>query len=85
MTDELARQCERAVHVITPDGCVLRGGRASLYIMHRVGWRRLAALFSTPPLLWLVELVYRFVAANRQWVSRFFFRSESRVDTDVRL
>ena len=74
MTDELARQCERAVHVITSEGHVLRAGRASLYVMEQVGWRRFAALFSSPLLLWLVELVYRFVASNRQWLSRIFFR-----------
>ena len=77
MTDELARQCERAVHVITPEGRVLRAGRASLYAMDAVGWRRFAALFSLPPLSWLVERVYAFVAAHRGWLSRVFFRSES--------
>jgi len=77
MTEELARQCERAVHVITPEGRLLRAGRASLYAMDAVGWHRLAAFCSTPPLLWLVELVYRFVASHRRWLSRFFFSSES--------
>jgi hypothetical protein len=80
MTDELERQCERAVHVITPDGRVLRAGRASLYLMESVGWRRFTAISSAPPLIWLAELVYRFVAYHRKWLSRFLFLTESGVD-----
>ena len=54
MTDALAARCARAVHVITPEGEVLSGGRASLYALDRVGWRRLAAVCARPPLRWLV-------------------------------
>ena len=37
MTDSLARRCERAVHVFTPDGQVLSAGRASLYVLGEGG------------------------------------------------
>ena len=74
MTDALARRCERAVHVMTPDGTLLSAGRASLYAMDAVGWHRFSAAFSRRPLIWLVEGTYRLVADHRQGVSRFLFR-----------
>ncbi len=70
ITDALAARCARAVHVITPEGEILRGGRASLYALDRVGWRRLAAVCSRPPLIWLVEAGYWLVARNRGLLSR---------------
>ncbi len=70
MTDELAARCARAVHVITPEGLVLRGGRASLYALDQVGWRRLAAVGAWPPLRWLVEAGYWLVARSRGLLSR---------------
>jgi hypothetical protein len=74
MTEELARRCAAAVHVITPDGVTLSGGRASLHALDLVGWHCFASTFSTRPLIWIVELVYRAVARNRGLVSRYFFR-----------
>jgi len=74
MTDALAARCARAVHVLTPDGTLLDGGRASLFVLGRIGWPRLARLLGLPPLVWLVELGYRLVAANRGLLSRVFFR-----------
>lgn len=70
MTDALAARCARTVHVITPEGTVLRGGRASLYVLDRIGWRRLAAVASRRPLVWIVEAGYRLVARNRGLLSR---------------
>ena len=75
MTDDLRRQCARAVHVITPDGRTLRGGRASLHVLGLVGWRRFAAVFSMPPLVWLAEAGYWIVARNRSFFGRFLFRA----------
>jgi hypothetical protein len=74
MTDELAARCARAVHVITPDGAVLRAGRASVYVLDHVGWRVPARLASRPPLAWLVEVGYWLVARNRGLASRVMFR-----------
>jgi predicted DCC family thiol-disulfide oxidoreductase YuxK len=70
MTDELAARCARAVHVITREGEVLSGGRASLYVLDQIGWRRLAAVCSRPPLRWLVEAGYWLVARSRGLLSR---------------
>ncbi|MFN3650512.1 MAG: thiol-disulfide oxidoreductase DCC family protein [Armatimonadota bacterium] len=79
MTPELERACERAVHVITPEGRLLRAGRASLYLLQHVGWGPLAALLCWPPFIWVVEAVYWLVARNRGFVSRFLFRGEEDV------
>lgn len=70
MTDALEARCARAVHVITPEGDVLSGGRASLYALEQVGWRRFAVACSRPPLLWLIEAGYWLVARNRGLLSR---------------
>ena len=70
MTPELRDACRAAVHVRTTDGTWLRGGRACLFVLERIGWPRLARLATTPPLIWLVEAGYRVVAANRPFFSR---------------
>jgi predicted DCC family thiol-disulfide oxidoreductase YuxK len=72
MTDRLAQRCARAVHVITPEGNVLSGGRATLYALDQIGWHRTAGLCSRPPLLWLVEGGYWLVARRRGLLSRLF-------------
>jgi len=75
MTPELADACARAVHVVCPDGTLLRAGHGCLYVLRAVGWWWLAPL-SVPPLLWLVELGYQLVARNRRFFARFIFRRE---------
>ncbi len=75
MTPELRAACRAAVHVRTMAGEWLRGGRACLFVLERVGWPRLARFASLPPLVWAVELVYRGVAGNRPFFSRLFARS----------
>ena len=74
MTPRLRRACARAVHVVTPDGRVFRGGRASLRVLGVLGWRRTSAILAMPPLVWLVEIGYRIVADNRPFFARFLFR-----------
>ena len=74
MTLALRDACREAVHVRTTDGKWLRGGRASLFVLERIGWPRLARLAQLPPLVWLVEAGYRVVAANRPFFSRLFAR-----------
>ena len=77
MTDDLAARCERAVHVLGADGALLSAGRASLFVLERIGWHPgLARALGVPPLVWGVELGYRIVAANRPLFSRFFFTEE---------
>ncbi|MGO9831857.1 MAG: thiol-disulfide oxidoreductase DCC family protein [Myxococcaceae bacterium] len=74
MTAELREACARAAHVVTPDGQVLRAGRAVLYVLGRLGHPQLARLLSLPPLVWGVGLGYWLVARHRQLFSRVLFR-----------
>jgi predicted DCC family thiol-disulfide oxidoreductase YuxK len=74
MTDALRIACARAVHVVTPDGRVLRAGPASLRVLERLGFRATATLLSIPPLVWLLEAGYWVVARNRPFLSRLTFR-----------
>lgn len=76
MTDALAARCARAVHVLTPDGTLLAGGRASLFVLERIGFPRLARLLRRRPLVWAVEAGYRLVARNRGCFARLLFRRE---------
>lgn len=70
MTAELRAACAWAVHVVTPSGRVLRGGRAVLFVVHGLGYRRFARMLARRPLVWLVEGGYRVVAANRGLIER---------------
>ena len=63
MTPALHEQCEQAMHVVLPAQHRLRGGRACLYILRVIGYRRTAAVFSLWPLSWVVDLGYDIVAA----------------------
>jgi hypothetical protein len=75
MTDALAARCARAVHVLGRDGTLLAGGRATLFILEKIGWHpRLARLGRRRPFVWAVELGYWIVARNRPLFSRFMFR-----------
>ena len=74
MTAALQLACAHAVHVVTPDGQVLRAGRAVLYIVGRLGHAALARVLAVPPLLWGVEFAYFVVARNRRLFSRVLFR-----------
>jgi len=77
MTWELAEACAAALHVVTEDGKILKAGRACLFVLGALGWRRTAWLLSLPPLVWVVELGYRLVARHRSFFSRFLFRERS--------
>ena len=76
MTPELRRACERAFHVITIGGQTLRAGRAMLFVLENMGWKRLGHLLTLPPFVWIVELAYRLIASNRDFFARFLFRGE---------
>jgi predicted DCC family thiol-disulfide oxidoreductase YuxK len=76
MTPALRAACEKAAHIVTADGTVLRAGRASLFIMEELGWGWIARLLALPPFIWGVELAYRLVADHRIFFSRFLFRRE---------
>ncbi len=74
MTPELRGACARAVHVVTREGEVLRAGRASLFVLRELGYRRTARFFSLPPLLLLVEIGYWIVARNRRLAGKLIRR-----------
>lgn len=73
MTPTLYEQCKWAMHIVLPDQPLLRGGRACLYILRVIGYRRTAAVFSLWPLSWMVDIGYAIVAQNRLLFSRFLF------------
>jgi predicted DCC family thiol-disulfide oxidoreductase YuxK len=74
MTPALRDACRAAVHVRTADGRWLRGGRACLFVLERIGWPRLARVARRPPLVWGVEAGYALVARNRELFSRALLR-----------
>jgi hypothetical protein len=74
MTPALFAACDKAVHVVCADGSVLRAGRASLFVIGGLGWRRTSRVLSLAPFIWFVELGYAIVAANRAFFTRFMFK-----------
>lgn len=77
MTPELYEACKRAVHVITADGEILRAGRATLFILERLGWGYgVPRLLKLQPFISFVELGYAVVARNRSLFYRLLFRRE---------
>lgn len=76
MTDALRVACDRAVHVISRDGEVLKAGRAVLFVLRELGWRKSTWLLRLPPFIWGIEIGYWIVARNRRFFSRFLFRQE---------
>ena len=77
MTDDLARRCEDAIHIVASDGRVVaRAGRAALMMIEDLGWPRFAALLRLRPFVWFVELGYKMVANHRPLFARFFFTRE---------
>jgi hypothetical protein len=70
MTDDLARRCVQAMHVITPDGETLAAGQASVCVLGLIGYPRVACVAGLPPFIWGVELGYWVVARNRIFFSR---------------
>jgi predicted DCC family thiol-disulfide oxidoreductase YuxK len=78
MTPHLYEACRKSVHVITPDGRILNAGRASLFILEKIGYPHwLIRPFCWPPLGWFAELGYHIVAANRPFFDRFLFRKKT--------
>ena len=76
MTPALTAACEYAVHVVKSDGTILRAGRATLFVLEKLGWGGVARFLMLPPFLWVIELGYIIVARNRDFFSRFLFTTE---------
>ena len=71
MTPALALACEEAVHVVRPNGEILRAGRAVLFALETIGFTKSSRILRTPPFIWLVEIGYRLVAQNRHRLNRW--------------
>ncbi len=84
MTPALRERARRAVQVLTPEGRRLEAGRASLYVLARVGYPGAARVLSLPPFSWAVELGYRGVAANRRFLERWLSRDPRRCRAEDR-
>ncbi len=78
MTPPLFDACEKAVHVISADGQVIKAGRAAMFILQEIGYypRWLTRLLTGYPLVWFTELGYRLVAENRGLFSKLMFTRE---------
>jgi len=72
MTPLLRVQAQKSIQLITTDGRQLSGGRAALFALRETGWHpQLVRLLEHRPFVWVVELGYKIVAANRSLFSRF--------------
>jgi predicted DCC family thiol-disulfide oxidoreductase YuxK len=65
MTPELRQACAEALHAITPQGRVLRGGDATIFTLGALGWRVAARVLWLRPLRDVVGFGYRVVAGMR--------------------
>lgn len=74
MTPARYEACKRAIHVIMPDGRVLRAGRAAMELLKVMGLRTLGTIGSFPPMIWFIELGYWLIARNRSRVYRWFLK-----------
>ena len=77
MDGHMRGRFEKAFHVGMPNGEYLRAGKASLFILEKLGWSWRARMLTYPPVIWLVELAYIIIANNRDFFARFMFRSEN--------
>lgn len=76
MTPAMVEASEKAVQVVTAEGARISAGRAVLFILGQLGWKRFERIFSWPPLLFFVELGYSLVAGHRVFFSKILFRRE---------
>ena len=79
MTPQLKAACEGAVHVITRDNQIYRGGAAVLFLFHQLlplPWRFIPRLLSGAPWIWSIEIIYQIVARNRPFFAGFIVPNE---------
>lgn len=77
MTPQLYEACKQAAHVFAADGCILKAGRAVMFVFEEIGYPQwLVRPFTWPPLVWLTELGYWVVANNRPFFSKYLFTRE---------
>lgn len=73
MTDELREAAAGALHVLLPDGTIIVGDRAVVYVYEKLGYA-VAGVFRLPPLSWVSPLMYSVLANHRRFFARFAFR-----------
>jgi predicted DCC family thiol-disulfide oxidoreductase YuxK len=67
-----------AIHSISPDGTIHRGARCIRFVALRLPVLVPVALFLwLPGVIWIAELLYRWVSNNRLLLSRWFGCSEA--------
>ena len=70
MTPSLATACAQALHVVDSAGRIMAGGRACIFVIQKLGWRRTARVLRLPGIIFLVESAYATVARHRMLLSR---------------
>lgn len=62
-----------AIHCITPEGRIYRGARAIRFLSARMplAWP-VALILWIPGVIWIAEIVYKWISRNRHLLSRFF-------------
>jgi predicted DCC family thiol-disulfide oxidoreductase YuxK len=62
---------DRAAWTIDADGGRYAGAAAANRVLRELpGWRWFAGLYSVPPVRWLEDKVYQWIAAHRGWFER---------------
>ena len=71
---EITREdLQEAIHCVTPEGHIHRGARAIRFVGMRLPLLVPVALFLwIPGVIWIAEIVYRWVSKNRLLLSRVF-------------
>jgi predicted DCC family thiol-disulfide oxidoreductase YuxK len=71
--------CARAMHLVLPDGSVLRGGNALPEIFKRLRrYKLIAVLFGLPGATLVSRILYRWFAERRYRIADFFHISASK-------
>jgi len=72
---EIYADCKRQLYLRTPGGKYLGGGDAVIKLLEVMGWKSLSWILELLVLRQLTGLAYRLVARNRNFLSRFLFKS----------
>lgn len=66
----------KRLHVVGPDGRVTSGARAFVALWERLpGWRRAAPIAGRPPIIWVLEALYRVFLPVRPLLARLTARA----------
>ncbi len=76
LAPSIKEACTKAVHVIKTDGQIIKAGEAMMFCGTFTRFSCWARIALWPIFLPFIEVGYKFVAHNRNLVSKLFFRSE---------